>query len=475
MAMKMNIVKGEDFTVGKVFPQLVSFLIPFILSNLLNSLYNTVDTAVIGQYVGAAGTVAVTMGGKTLNTLTLFGTSFASAGQILIAQQVGAKRRDELNETIGTMFTTLIIMGVVLGALSILFCNPILTWLNTPSEAFSASRDYLIITSTGLALMFGYNAVSAVLRSMGDSKSPLLFIAIAAVINLILDVLFVRFMNMSAAGTALATVIGQGTSLICSIVLLYKHRDHFGFDFKLSSFAIRKDKFRIMTKLGVPLVANSMMISLTQLFIVKYVNAFGLVEAAAYGIGDKVIHLLNVITTSVKAAAGAMVGQNVGASKYDRVKQVVRYSLLLTGLSALLLSVFCLAFPYAMFRLFTSDAAVVELGPGFMPICAVIFMLSAIMSAYGPVVTGTGNARLSLIGGILDGVVFRIGFSFLFGMYLDMGVIGFFLGNALARLGPVSIDMGYYYSGAWKRYRKLVKAKPASDDEASNANTPVKA
>lgn len=472
--MKMNIVNGKDFTSGKVFPQLVSFLIPFILSNLLNSLYNTVDSVVIGQYVGAAGTVAVMMGGKTLNTLTLFGTSFASAGQILIAQQVGAKRQDELNETIGTMFTTLIIMGVVLGTLSILFSNTILLWLNTPVEALPASRDYLIITSAGLALMFGYNAVSAVLRSMGDSKSPLLFIAIAAVLNLILDIIFVRFMNMSAAGTALATVIGQGTSLVCSVVLLYKHREHFGFDFKFSSFAIRMDKLEVMAKLGVPLVANSMMISLTQLFMVKYVNAFGLVEAAAYGIGDKVIHLLNVITTSVKAAAGAMVGQNVGAGKHDRIKQVVRYSLLLAGASALLLSLFCLVFPYAMFRLFTSDAAVIEFGPQFMPICALIFILSAIMSAYGPVVTGTGNAKLSLIGGILDGVVFRIGFSFLLGMYLGMGVVGFFLGNALARLGPVSIDLVYYYSGAWKRYRKLVKARPASGDESSESIAPTK-
>lgn len=467
--MKINVIKGKDFTSGKVFPQLVSFLIPFILSNLLNSLYNTVDTAVIGQYVGAIGTVAVTMGGKTLNTLTLFGTSFASAGQILIAQQVGAKRQDELNETIGTMFTALIIMGAVLGTLSILFCNPILVWLNTPAEALSASRDYLIITSAGLALMFGYNAISAILRSMGDSQSPLLFIAIAAVINLILDILFVRFMNMSAAGTALATVIGQGVSLVCSIVLLYKHKDQFGFDFKLSSFAIKKDKLAIMTKLGVPLVANSMMISLTQLFMVRYVNAFGLVESAAYGIGDKVIHLLNIITTSVKAAAGAIVGQNIGANQYDRVKQVVRYSLLLTGLSALLLSGFCMVFPRAMFRLFTSDVEVLEFGPSFMPICSLIFILSAVMSAYGPVVTGTGNARLSLIGGILDGVVFRIGFSFLFGMYLNMGVVGFYLGNALARLGPVTIDLAYYYSGAWKRYRKLVKAKPSTTDE------PVKA
>lgn len=471
--MKMNIVKGKDFTSGKVFPQLVSFLIPFILSNLLNSLYNTVDTAVIGQYVGASGTVAVTMGGKTLNTLTLFGTSFASAGQILIAQQVGAKRHDELNETIGTMFTALIIMGAVLGALSILFCDPILMWLNTPVEALPASRDYLIITSAGLALMFGYNAVSAVLRSMGDSKSPLLFIAIATILNLVLDILFVRFMNMSAAGTALATVIGQGTSLVCSTVLLYRHREHFGFNFKLSSFAIKKDKLAIMTKLGVPLVANSMMISLTQLFMVRYVNAFGLVESAAYGIGDKVIHLLNVITTSVKAAAGAMVGQNVGAGKYDRVKQVVRYSLLLTGLSALFLSVFCLLCPHAMFRLFTSDPAVVEFGPSFMPSCVLIFILSAIMSAYGPVVTGTGNAKLSLIGGILDGVVFRIGFSFLFGMYLNMGVVGFFLGNALARLGPVSIDLVYYYSGAWKRYRKLVKEKPVSTEGSAGENVPA--
>lgn len=448
---------GTDFTEGRIMPLLLTFFLPFLLANLLNSIYNTVDTIIIGQFVGSTGIVAVTMGGKMLNLFTNIGLAFAGGGQVLISQLIGAKRQNELNSAIGTMFTEMLCLSVVFALVTFALSRNILVWLNTPEESFQQALAYLRITCVGLPLIFGYNAVSSVLRGMGDSKSPLLFIAIAAAINLIGDLIFIVCFHMGAAGTAYATVIGQGASLIFSLTLLYRRRERFGFDFRLRSFAVDWQKLGVMLKLGFPVALRSCCITITQLVLMGYVNLYGLTEAAAYSIGDKVVHLANIFHMAVKQAAGTMVGQNIGADRKDRVKLIVRNSAVITLSAAALLSCAALLFPNAIFGLFTSEAEVLAYAKVFMRISCIIFFLSSIMGPYESVITGTGNAFLSLVGGLLDGVVFRICFSFLFAYSLGMGVAGFFLGDALARLGPVLVGGIYYHSGAWKKHKKLIK------------------
>lgn len=454
--MAKGIRTKKDFTQGSIMKQMVPFLSLFVLANLLNSVYNTVDTAVIGRYVGNEGTVAVSVGGKMLNVLTHIGMGLSGAGQIMIAQQTGAQKDQDLNETIGTMFSLLFIVATALGGLCIAFAEPILNYLNTPAEAFSEALAYLRITSIGLPLMFGYNAVSAALRAMGDSKNPLLFIAIASVVNLVLDVFFIRNLGMGASGAALATVIGQGLSFTLATMILYRRKEEFCFDFKGHSFRLKKNKMKSLLEIGIPLAANSIFISAAQLYTMKYVNAYGLVQASAYSIAEKVHHLLNTLTNSVKSAAGTMAGQNLGAKKYDRVKQVVHSSFILSGGFAAVMSLLGVIFSEEIFSCFTTDAEVLAYSGVFMQICALILVLSAVMSAFSPVVTATGNTKLSFAGGFLDGVVLRIGLGMLLGITFEMEVIGFFLGNALCRLGPIVIYAWYYFSGAWKNYRKLV-------------------
>lgn len=447
---------GADFTEGKVMPLLLKFFVPFLLANLLNSLYNTVDTIIIGQFVGSTGIVAVSLGGKMLNLFTNVGLAFAGGGQILVSQLIGAKRRDELNSAIGTMFTEMLALSTVFAVVTFALSRNILTWLNTPEESFPQALSYLRITCVGLPLIFGYNSVSSVLRGMGDSRSPLLFIAIAAVANLIGDIIFIVLFKMGAAGTAYATVIGQGISLAFSLTLLYRKRDEFGFDFKRESFRVDWDKLKVMFRLGYPVALRSCCITITQLVLMGYVNLYGLAEAAAYSIGDKIVHLANIFTMSTRQAAGTMVGQNIGADRHDRVKLIVRNSLVITFTSAFLLSVLSLSFPRAIFGLFDHEEAVLAFAQVFMRISCLIYILSSILGPLDSVITGTGNSGLSLLGGILDGVIFRIGFSFLFAYILDMGVAGFFLGDALARLGPIIVGGVYYFSGAWKKRKKVI-------------------
>lgn len=447
---------GTDFTQGAIMPMLLKFLIPFLLANLLNSIYNTIDTIIIGQFMGSVGIVAVSLGGKMLNVFTNVGLGFSGGGQILISQLVGAKRREDYNSAIGTIFTATFVLSVVCAVVTLIFSSNIIAWLNTPDESVKEALDYLRITCIGLPLIFGYNAVSSVLRGMGDSKSPLIFIAIAAVFNLIGDIVFIVCFDMGAAGTAVATVLGQGLSLAFSLVVLYRKREQFGFDFKLHSFAVNKEKLFVILKLGLPMAAHAVCITGAQLVMMGFVNLCGLVESAAYSIGDKVYHLANIFATSVKQAGGSMVGQNVGADRYDRVKSIVRNSVIVMMVAACFFSVLSLLYPEFIFGLFTSDVAVIGYAPIFMRICCLIYVLTALMAAYDTVVSGTGFAMLGLISGVLDGVVLRFGLGFLFAYGLKLGVIGFFLADALARCAPLFIGGVYYHTGAWKRRKKLL-------------------
>ncbi|MBT9775148.1 MATE family efflux transporter [Clostridium sp. MCC353] len=448
---------GTDFTQGDVTGILFKFVTPFLLASVLNSIYNTVDMIIIGKYVGSVGTVAVAQGGKMLNLFTVVSTGLASGGQVLISQQVGAKQKDEINATIGTMFCMLALFSVTISILCMLFSRTILDWLNVPEESYSAALGYFLITSAGLPLVFGYNAVCSVLRGMGDSINPLKFIAVAAASNLVLDLVFIIGFDMGAVGTALATIIGQSVAFFVSLVMLYRKREQFGFDFKRSSFRIDRKKMKTMLAVGGPSAAQSAIINITQLYMMSYVNSFGLVQSAAYSIGDRIITLCNVVTQSIKQAGGAVAGQNLGARLADRARDVVRSSVKITMPVAAVLAVLSLLFPMAFFRLFTNDAGVLAYSRPFMQIAAVTYFLAVFSCSYSIITIGSGNAKLGFLSGFLDGVVFRIGLCFFFGFFLDMGVTGFFLGSNMARLAVVLVNGIYYYSGAWRKRKLLVE------------------
>jgi len=389
---------------------------------------------------------------------------------VFISQQIGAKRRNELNRTIGTLFTEVIAISVLLAAFTLCFGEELLRLMNTPEESMSSALAYLNITSIGLPLIFGYNAVSSVLRGMGDSKSPLLFIAIATVMNIVLDIVFIMAFDMGVAGTALATVIGQGASLLFSVVLLYRKRDKFGFDFKLKSFAPDFSKLRVLLRLGVPMALRTIFIICTQMYMLSFVNTYGLVASAAYNVADKIYHLSNIVSMSVREAGGTIVAQNIGAGKLNRVKETVKCVAIVSLSAAAVLSAMSLLFPVTLFGLFTSDPAVLVQAGAFMPICCVVYFPSAAIAPYEGVVSGTGNARLSFIGGILDGVICRVSFGMLFGIVLGWGAPGFFMGDALARIGIVAVGAIYYHSGAWKKH-SLIKDRKIHSDEAQEENS----
>lgn len=447
---KDKVQLGADFTEGSVTAHLLRFMMPLLLAGILNSLYNAIDTIVIGHYAGTAGNVAVSTGGKILMVITLFSNSMAGAGQVVLSQQLGQGRKDGVNATVGTLFTLLMGMALAFGMGFILLSRQVITWLNTPENAFDGALAYMRITSLGMPLLFGYNACCCVLRGMGDSKNPLLFIAVAAVINLVLDLVFVAWLHMGAAGTAWATVIAQGSSFVFAVVYLYRRREQFGFDFRAASFRPDAALTKLILKLGIPMSATGLFISVTQVFMQGFINACGEVASAAYNVADKVLTLEGVFSTSIHQAGGTIVAQNMGARKPERVRQLVWSALLVSVPIGVAAAVAALVFPEEIFRIFIRNEGVLVYAKPLMQQSACTFLMTAVNGAFDSVTTGTGFANLKMIAGFLDGVVLRISLGLLFGLVLEMGIVGFFAGHCLARLAPLSFNIAYYLSGKWK-------------------------
>jgi putative MATE family efflux protein len=449
----------NDLTQGSVAKKLLYFAFPFMLSNLLQTVYNLVDMSVVGHYMGSAGLSAVSVGGRLVELLTMLCTGFCTGGQILLAQQVGAKKHEDMQKTIGTLFTFTMLLAVVLGLLSILFHRPLLTLLNTPESAFQQAASYMVICNSGCIFIFGYNALCAILRGMGDSKRPLVFVAIASVVNLILDLIFVAGFGMGAAGAAIATVISQAIAFLASLVYLILRRESFGFRFSARTLKMDGSTLKTLTKLGLPLAFQSAAISISMLFVNSFINAYGEAASAVYGVGLKLQNIPSIVTQGMSNANASMVGQNMAAGKPERVRKSVRTGFALNATVYGVFIVLCLLFPKQIFTIFTTDEAVLDMAPTYLYIACIGFVASIFNSSFHPVINGIGFTSLGMAIGLLDGVVARISFSLLFGITLGMGLNGFFLGHSLAIWVTALLSWFYYLSGHWEHYQLAVHKK----------------
>ena len=448
----------RDFTQGSIPRQLVSFATPLFLSNLLQIIYNMVDMMVVGSVLGKAGTSAVSVGGDVSNLLTFVAMGFASAGQVIIARLIGAGERNKLSRFVGTMVGFLTVSAIVMSVTGLLLQDTMLTLMKTPAEAYEGARAYSSICMAGLIFIYGYNTVSAILRGMGDSKRPFVFISIAAVLNLVLDILFVAGLGMGAGGAALATIISQAISVIISTTYLVRNRQRYELDVTIRDF-IRWDGslLRDLVGLGVPMAIKTCSIQISKLFVNSFINGYGVAVSAFSGIANKLAGVANLISQSMNVAGSTMVGQNLAAGKFKRVKRIMGTITLITLTVSVMLSVAICLFPEAIFSVFTAegDTDVLALVDGYLPIAVLMFLGSAFRSMMNSLLNGSGNHKVNFATAILDGIVMRIGLAILFGLVLDMKHYGFWLGDALAGFTPFWIGLVFYLTGAWKKGAKV--------------------
>ena len=441
----------RDFTSGNITKQLIVFAWPLFLSNLLQIVYNMVDMVVVGHALGRTGLSAVAVGGDVCLFLTFLSIGFCGAGQVLIAQLIGSKQQDKIARFVGTMSGFLTACVAALTILSLFFQPQILQLMNTPQEAYEGAVAYSTVCMVGLFFIYGYNAVSAILRGMGDSKHPFVFIAIAAVLNLILDLVFVLGFGMGPGGAALATVISQAVSFLCCLWFLWRNKDAFKLQMRPVDL-IRWDHGMLMDllKLGTPMAIKSASVLISKLFVNAWINSYGIAVSAFAGIANKFSSIANLVSSAMNTAGSTLVGQNIAAREFGRVRKILaRMAAITLTISTVLSAVVCI-FPMQVFSIFTDDLAVLELVPGYLPIAVLLLLASALRAVLNALINGSGHSRINFVTAILDGIVMRIGLALLFGLALDMRHYGFWLGDALAGFTPFLIGVVFYFTGKWK-------------------------
>ena len=440
-------------TRGPLLPQMIAFTVPFVLANLLQTLYTIADLAIVGHFAPEGDLAAVSISGQVTILMTLIGISVANGGQIYTAQLLGQGRKKDLNTAIGTFLSFTAILAVAVSLLCLALGRSVLRWLNTPAPSVAAAGQYLTVCSLGMVFVFGYNAICAVLRGMGESKAPTVFIAVCAGMNVLGDLLLVMGLGLGALGAAIATAVSQFSAFLLALGFLYRRRAEAGFDFRRASFRIRREPLAVTVRLSLPLVIMQVALNVSMLFVSAYINGFGVAAASIAGIGNKLYSIVTTVSSAFSAAMATIVGQNIGAGQTDRIRQAMGISVVINLAFFAVIAGICLLFPRFVFGIFTDEEGIAALAPQYLRIAVWAYLAFALMHPVLGLINGVGNTPLNLVIGVLDGVAARIGLSLLLGSRL--GMWGYFWGYCLAGYVSVILGWGYYFTGRWKRRRLL--------------------
>lgn len=446
----MNLKKFEtDLSRGSVGKQLWKFALPFILSNLIQSLYSVVDMVIVGRYCGAASMSGVNIGGQITLLITNLVIGLCAGGTTLIAQYMGSGNRKALKETIGTLLSALVVLGVVLTAFMVLAKVPLLNLVRTPVESFSEADSYLVVTALGTIFIFGYNALSAIMRGMGDSKNPLIFVGIACVTNIVLDYVLVAVFDMRALGAAIATVISQAASMI--LCILYLKRNDFIFDFSLSSFRFHKERLGMLMKVGIPTSVQNVIVGMSFLFLTTLVNTMGVTESAALGAVAKFNTFAILPALAMSASIAAMSGQNLGAGETERAVKTMKLGTVIGFSMSAVIFVVAQLFPEVVLKIFDDDPAMIAAGKEYMRAFNFDYLLASVMFGFNGLFIGSGHTTFTLFNSVLSSVLIRVPMAYLGGIVLQWGMFGVGLAGPLSSAVSLCLCIGYFMSGKWKK------------------------
>ena len=378
------------------------------------------------------------------------------SGTVMVGQYVGAKKQKDASETVGTMFTLMTIVGLVLMAVMILFSDAILHLLDTPPEAFEHAKEYLIICLSGTLFIFGYNAISSIQRGLGDSIRPLIFVGVACLVNVVLDLWLVKGLGMGAAGAAWATVIAQAVSLI--LAALYLSKSRFIFDFKLRSFRIQKEKMSLMVKLGIPSSVQSIIVNISFLVMTALVNGIGGATAsAAVGVVGKFNSFAILPAVAMSSSVSAFAAQNIGAGLYDRAKKSLSVGVVIAMTISVAVFAAVQLFPEPIIGVFSPNEEVIRCGIEYMRTFSFDYLLVPLQFCLNGLVMGAGHTKFTLLSSSLSSLLLRIPVAILFGSTLGWGLMGVGLAGPAATVAGVIVTGWFVFTGRWKRDRTGIR------------------
>ena len=386
--------RSTDMTTGSIWKRMVSFAVPVFLGNLCQQLYNTVDSVIVGKFVGKQALAAVASSGNLIFMMTGFFMGLFIGAGIVIAQYFGARNYEKVRSAVHTDIAFALCGGVLLTLLGVFFTPTILTWMRTPADVLSTSILYFRLYFLGSLATILYNAGMGILQAVGDSRSPLYYLVISSVVNVALDLLFVGAMDMGVAGAAVATVISQVVSAVLCIIKLTRSDGPYRLEIKRIGFDL--PLLKKITSQGVPSGVQNSIIAIANVVVQSNINTFGSDAMAGCGSYSKVEGFVFLPITAFAMALTTFIGQNLGAGQFDRAKQGARIGILCSMAMAELIGValFFLA-PYAM-RLFNDDPAVVAIGVRQSHIEALFFCFLAFAHGVSAVLRGAGRAQVPM-------------------------------------------------------------------------------
>ena len=376
----------SDFTQGSILKKLIPFMIPILGALVLQAAYGAVDLLVVGRFGSTAGLSAVSTGSQILNLVTFVITQLAMGITVLIARYIGEKSTGQIGQLLGGAVTVFAIVSAVLFVVMVFFAKPLAVLMQAPQEAISLTTVYVRICGGGIFVIVAYNVLAAIFRGLGDSRSPLIFVAVACVVNIIGDLILVAGFHLDAAGAAIATVAAQAVSVVLAIVLLKK---------KDLKFGIQKKDFRIngqckrFLKVGLPLALQEFLTQMSFLALCAFVNKLGLEASSGYGVACKIVNFAMLVPSSLMQSMASFVSQNVGAGKPDRAKKSMFTGMGLGVIVGVVVFICVWCFGDVLTSVFTTDTAVIQKGTeylrGFAPetiVTAVLFSMVGFFNGY---------------------------------------------------------------------------------------------
>ena len=378
----------KDLTSGSVFKNILFFSLPYLLSYFLQTLYGMADLFIIGQFNGVDRITAVSVGSQVMHMLTVMLVGLAMGSTVTIGKAIGGKQMKEASQTVGTTVILFMGLSIVLTAVLLICVKPIVAVMSTPAEAVSETVRYLTICFIGIPFITAYNIISSIFRGLGDSKSPMYFVTIACVANIVLDYLFIGGLHMGAAGAALGTTLAQTLSVIVSLAVIIRKQT--GITLKKQDFKPQAEKMGKILKIGIPVALQDGFIQIAFIVITVIANRRGLNDAAAVGIVEKIIGVVFLVPSTMLSTVSALSAQNIGAGKHERATATLRYAIFITVGFGLVVSVITQFMGSSVVGMFTENDAVIILGNQYLKsyiwdcvFAGIHFSFSGYFCAYG--------------------------------------------------------------------------------------------
>lgn len=395
----------QNLTTGNVWKQIARFSLPYLLSYFLQTLYGMADLFIIGQFEGAAGTTAVSVGSQVMHMITVMIVGLAMGSTVSIAQAVGAGKREQVSRSVGNTITLFMGVSVVLSLVLWTLAEPLTGVLSTPADAVQGTIRYLTICFLGIPFITAYNIISSIFRGMGDSKSPMYFIAVACAVNIVLDYLFMGMLHMGPAGAALGTTLSQAVSVLLALIVIIREK----------RIAVQKNHLRPdretmgqLLQIGIPVALQDGLIQIAFIVITVIANKRGLSQSAAVGIVEKIISFLFLVPSSMLSAVSALCAQNIGAGKPKRARETLRCAIMITAGFGIAAAIFMQFAAELVVGMFTADRIVRIMGGQYLRGYIFDCFFAGIHFCFSGYFCACGRSEFSFLHNIMAIVLVRI-------------------------------------------------------------------